>query len=93
MVYSSYQAVSGSGQRGLTDLDEGRQDFYPYPITGVSPHIDTFWMMATPGGAQDDGQTRKILHLPDLAVTATTCACPCATATVSINVQLAQPLS
>ena len=94
VIYSSYQAVSGSGQRGLADLDEGRQDFYPYPITGnVLPHIDSFL---------DDGytkeerkmmdETRKILHLPELAVTATTVRVPVRYGHgVSINVQLAQP--
>ena len=94
VVYSSYQAVSGSGQRGLTDLDEGRQDFYPYPITGnVLPHIDSF---LEDGYTKEErkmmDETRKILHLPELAVTATTVRVPVRYGHgVSINVQLAQP--
>ena len=94
VVYSSYQAVSGSGQRGLTDLDEGRQDFYPYPITAnVLPHIDSF---LEDGYTKEErkmmDETRKILHLPELAVTATTVRVPVRYGHgVSINVQLAQP--
>jgi aspartate-semialdehyde dehydrogenase len=94
VVYSSYQAVSGSGQRGLTDLDEGRQDFYPYPITGnVLPHIDSF---LEDGYTKEErkmmDETRKILHLPELAVTATTVRVPVRYGHgVSINVQLAKP--
>ena len=94
VVYSSYQAVSGSGQRGLTDLDEGRQDFYPYPITGnVLPHIDSF---LEDGYTKEErkmmDESRKILHLPELAVTATTVRVPVRYGHgVSINVQLAQP--
>ena len=94
VVYSSYQAVSGSGQRGLTDLDEGRQDFYPYPITGnVLPHIDSF---LADGYTKEErkmmDETRKILHLPELAVTATTVRVPVRYGHgVSINVQLAKP--
>lgn len=94
VVYSSYQAVSGSGQRGLTDLDEGRQDFYPYPITGnVLPHIDSF---LEDGYTKEErkmmDETRKILRLPELAVTATTVRVPVRYGHgVSINVQLAKP--
>ncbi|EFW37208.1 semialdehyde dehydrogenase, NAD binding domain protein [Treponema phagedenis F0421] len=43
IVYSTYQSVSGSGMKGLRDLDENIQEFYPYPITkNIIPHIDSF---------------------------------------------------
>lgn len=45
--YTSYQAVSGSGQAGIDDLKRGREGleplFYPRPINhNVIPHIDSF---------------------------------------------------
>ena len=43
IVYSTYQAVSGSGVKGLHDLEAGTTEFYPYPIVGnCLPHIDVF---------------------------------------------------
>ena len=51
IVYSTYQAVSGSGMKGLKDLEEGTQKFYPHPITGnCLPHIDVFF---------EDGYTKE----------------------------------
>lgn len=91
IIYSTYQAVSGSGQRGLNDLDTGRNDFYPYPIkNNVIPHIDAFL---------DDGytkeemkminETKKILHDENLKITATTVRVPVRFGhSISINVEL-----
>ena len=47
VVYSTYQAVSGSGVRGLKDLEDGIKGelntFYPHPIAfNCLPHIDVF---------------------------------------------------
>ena len=47
VVYSTYQAVSGSGVRGVQDLEDGIQGkpntFYPHPIAfNCLPHIDVF---------------------------------------------------
>ena len=53
VVVSTYQSVSGSGQRGVSDLerqsaqavagDDVTLDFYPYPIAfNLLPHIDSF---------------------------------------------------
>ncbi len=94
VVYSSYQAVSGSGMKGLADLDEGKQAFYPHPITGnILPHIDSF---TEDGYTKEEhkmiNETRKILHLPDLAVTATTVRVPVRFGhCVSINVEFDRP--
>jgi len=75
--YATYQAVSGSGEKGIDDyhlsLQEGKNSFYPYPITKTCiPEIDR---------ALDNGytyeemkmlyETRKILDLPALPVSAT----------------------
>jgi aspartate-semialdehyde dehydrogenase len=53
VVVSTYQSVSGSGQRGVSDLERQSAqavagedvtlDFYPYPIAfNLLPHIDSF---------------------------------------------------
>ena len=47
VVYSTYQAVSGSGVKGVEDLEEGSKGnptgFYPHPIAfNCLPHIDSF---------------------------------------------------
>ena len=77
VVYTTYQAVSGSGQKGVNDLVNCKNglkpEFYPYDISKTCiPEIDEFL---------DDGytkeemkmvnETRKILHLPNLPVSAT----------------------
>lgn len=91
VVYSSYQAVSGSGLRGLHDLENNTQNFYPHPIAGnLLPHIDSF---TEDGYTKEEhkmiNETRKILHLPQLAVTATTVRVPVPYGHgVSINVEL-----
>ncbi len=78
VVYSTYQAVSGSGQKGLDDLDNGTQAFYPRPIGGnVLPHIDSF---TEDGYTKEEhkmiDETRRILDMPDLRITATTVRVP-----------------
>lgn len=77
VLYNTYQAVSGSGQKGVDALNKGAsfedESVYPKPIThNVIPHIDTLL---------DDGytkeelkmrlETRKILGLETLSVSAT----------------------
>ena len=96
VVYSSYQAVSGSGQKGLDDLRNGTQNFYPHPINGnVLPHIDSF---LEDGYTKEEhkmvNETRKILHLPGLPVTATTVRVPVPFGHgVSINAELERPFN
>lgn len=73
VVYTTYQAVSGSGYKGLQALEGDWEGVYPYDIRETCiPEIDVF---------MDDGytkeehkmieETRKILGLPDLLVSAT----------------------
>jgi len=82
IIYTTFQSVSGAGNKGIADLkrtlnDEAPQHF-TYPIAGnCIPHIDSF---------SEDGyffeeikminETRKILHAPDIKITATTVRVP-----------------
>lgn len=90
IVYSTYQSCSGSGMNGLRDLDEGRGDFYPYPIRGnILPHIDAF---LDNGYTKEEmkmiNETKKILHDDTLKITATTARVPVRFShCVSINVE------
>ncbi|NLY09944.1 MAG: aspartate-semialdehyde dehydrogenase [Tissierellia bacterium] len=96
VVFSTYQSVSGSGVKGLKDLDEGIQEFYPFPIKGnVIPHIDSFLENGyTKEEMKMINETRKILGIDDLKVTATTVRVPVRFAhSVSINVETEKDFS
>lgn len=77
VAYTTYQSVSGSGLAGIEDLERGERGQepvnYPYPIyDNVLPHIDDFLDNAyTKEEQKMIDETRKILNLPNLAVTAT----------------------
>ena len=93
VIYSSYQSVSGSGLKGLKDLDEGSHDFYPYPIrANILPHIDDFLENGyTKEEMKMIRETQKILH-SNMKVTATTARVPVRFAhCVSINVETEKP--
>lgn len=99
IVYSTYQAVSGAGQKGLNDLENGRKGInklekFPYPIyNNCLPHIDIF----TENGYTKEemkmiNETRKILKKPDLRITATTVRVPVENShSESINVEFEKP--
>ncbi len=98
IVYSTYQAVSGAGQRGYQDLEDGLcgalPKKFPHPIAGnCIPHIDVF----LPNGNTKEEQkmideTRKILNRKDLRVTATCVRVPVFHGhSESINVELRKP--
>ena len=82
IVYSTYQAVSGAGQKGVDDLKNTLNGLepkkFPYPIANnCLPHIDDF----TENGYTKEelkmiNETRKILHRPNLKITATTVRVP-----------------
>ena len=99
VVVSTYQSVTGSGLKGVSQLKRERGEeapdvaaAYPHPIDlNVLPHIDVF---------QDNGytkeemkmilETRKILSLPDLKVTATTVRVPVMGGhSESVNIEMA----
>lgn len=94
IVYSTYQAVSGAGQKGVQDLQDTLNGLepkkFPHPIANnCLPHIDVF----TDSGYTNEelkmiNETRKILHKPDLRVTATCVRVPVMNShSESINVE------
>ena len=78
IVYSTYQAVSGAGKKGVDDLENGTTNKFPHQIVNnCLPHIDVF----EPNGYTKEeikmiNETRKILGKPDLRITATTVRVP-----------------
>ncbi len=94
VVYSTYQAVSGAGKDALCDLENIDNSKplkkFPYPIyNNCLPHIDVFMEN---GYSKEElkmiNETRKILHRPDLKVTATTVRVPVENShSESINVE------
>ncbi|ADO84424.1 aspartate-semialdehyde dehydrogenase [Ilyobacter polytropus] len=95
VVYSTYQAVSGSGVDGIEDLKRGLEGKepknYPHPIANnCLPHIDVF---LEDGYTKEErkmiDETRKILGTPDMAITATCVRVPVENShSISINIEL-----
>ena len=92
IVFSTYQAVSGAGSKGLQDFEDGILNYmdnkdinetrylkkFPHPIfSNCIPEIDTF---LSNGYTKEEekmiNETRKILHKPNLNITATTVRVP-----------------
>ncbi len=98
IVYSTYQAVSGSGVKGYKDLEEGvkgaENQFYPHPIAyNCLPHIDDF---LDNGYTKEEmkmvNETHKIMHDDNIRVTATTVRVPVYYGhSESINVETKKP--
>ena len=94
IIYSTYQAVSGAGQKGVEDLTNGLEgkspQKFPHPIVNnCIPHIDVF---LENGYSKEEekmiNETRKILKRPDLKITATTVRVPVLNShSESINVE------
>ena len=82
IIYSTYQAVSGAGQKGVADLENGMKgespQKFPHPIfNNCLPHIDVFLENGyTKEEEKMINETRKILHKPNLKITATTVRVP-----------------
>ena len=106
VVVSTYQSVSGSGQRGVSDLerqsaqavagDDVTLDFYPYPIAfNLLPHIDSF----LPSGYTKEEQkmvdeTHKIFADQTIGVSPTCVRVPVYAAhSEAINIQTKRPLT
>jgi len=93
VIYSTYQSVSGSGVKGISDLEEGTQLAYKYPIrNNCIPQIDVFMNNGyTKEEMKMIDETKKILH-EDIRVTATTVRVPVKSShSVSINVETENP--
>jgi len=99
IVYSTYQAVSGTGLKGIQDLQNGlagsdKTEAYPHPIAGnCLPQIDVF----TENGYTKEemkmiNETHKILGDNKIGVTATTVRVPIFDChSESINIELEKP--
>lgn len=95
VVYSTYQAVSGAGKKGIDDLIYTSYNFkenkFPHKIyNNCIPHIDNF---EENGYTKEElkmiNETRKILNLPELKITATCVRVPVMNChSESINVEL-----
>ncbi len=82
VIYSTYQAVSGAGMGGWSDLENGLKGEapkkFPHPIANnCLPHIDVF----LPNGYTKEemkmvDETKKILGRDDIRITATTVRVP-----------------
>ena len=94
IVYSTYQAVSGAGSKGIKDLENTlkglKNEKFPYPIANnCIPQIDSF----TENGYTKEemkmiNETRKILNNPQMKITATTVRVPILNShSESINVE------
>jgi len=106
VVVDTYQSVSGTGHRAVTELEQQilahangepkQASVYPHPIAfNALPHIDVF---------MDDGSTReewkvvaesrKILHLPDLRVACTAVRVPVFYAhSEAVHVETREPIT
>jgi aspartate-semialdehyde dehydrogenase len=106
VVVDTYQAVSGTGNKAVTELEQQvrahvageplQHSVYPHQIAfNVLPHIDVF---------REDGYTkeewkvivesRKILHLPELRVSCTAVRVPVLTShSEAVHVELQRPMT
>lgn len=82
IIYSTYQAVSGSGVEGISDLENGinggENKKYPHQIAfNCIPHIDDFMdNLYTKEEMKMIEETKKILNDQNIRVTATTVRVP-----------------
>jgi aspartate-semialdehyde dehydrogenase len=108
LVMSSYQAVSGTGQRAVDELHrqaEAVVEAYEMPAPAVYPHQIAFNVLPQVETFKDGDdytteerkcmrETRKILGREDIGVSATCARVPVYTGhSVSANVQTREPLS
>lgn len=99
VIYSTYQAVSGSGLKGISDLYEGLKGnhikkAYPHPIAGnCLPHIDVFQENGyTKEEMKMIAETQKILNDYEIKITATTVRVPVFEShSESINLEFEKP--
>jgi aspartate-semialdehyde dehydrogenase len=99
IVFSTYQAVSGTGVKGIEELEEGLKgndlrQAYPHPIAGnCLPHIDSF---LDNGYTKEEmkmvNESKKILGDENIRITATTVRVPVFDShSESINLEFEKP--
>jgi aspartate-semialdehyde dehydrogenase len=106
VIISTYQSVSGTGAEAVRELEDQVQahaadrpmvhKVYPYQIAfNCIPHIDSFGPDGYTGEETKMAQeTRKIMGLPDLKVSATTVRVPVVRAhSVSVCAEFARPVN
>ncbi len=81
VIVSTYQSVTGIGNKGISRLDKEINDIneivdttvFPHKIAfNAIPHIDIFYENGyTKEEVKVIGETRKIMHKPDLKITCT----------------------
>ncbi len=98
IVYSTYQSVSGAGKKGADELSRSlageEPSLMPHPIaSNCIPHIDVFMDNGyTKEEMKMIWETRKILHAPDLRITATAVRVPVFDShSESINAEFEKP--
>lgn len=90
IIYNTYQAVSGSGVKGVADLENNTCENYPYSIAkNCLPHIDSF---LDNGYTKEEmkmiEETQKILNDYSIKITATTVRVPVKNShAVSVNLE------
>jgi aspartate-semialdehyde dehydrogenase len=106
VIGASYQAVSGTGARAITELTDQIQatvqnrqsqpQVYPHPIAfNVLPHIGS-WLSSGYTSEEEKFQSegRKIMHLPDFRASVTCVRVPVYRAhSVAISAEFARPVS
>jgi aspartate-semialdehyde dehydrogenase len=101
---TSFQAVSGSGARGIEELKrqvaakdlQPPPELYPHPIAfNLLPHIDSFLESGyTKEEAKMQDEARKIMHLPELRISATCVRVPVYRAhSVAVNAEFERVIS
>ena len=106
VVAATYQSVSGTGAAAMAELDqqsrdllaggEARPEQYPHPIAfNLLPHIGSFRDNGyTSEEAKMLNETRKILHEPDLPLSATCVRVPVQVChSEAVHVELERPVS
>ena len=98
IVYATYQAVAGAGIDGIIDLEQGYKGARPkkfiHPIAGnCLPHIDVFMESGyTKEEEKMIYETQKIMHAPDIRITATCVRVPVMYShSEAINVEFEKP--
>ncbi len=98
VIYSTYQAVSGSGVGGIMDLENGVKGMqnkkYPHQIAfNCIPHIDVFMDNGyTKEEMKMIEETKKIMNDNDLKITATTVRVPVKYGhSISVNIEFEKP--